>query len=141
MATTQVNFFLTCQGQQPPEAEFESDPEAVFQFDFGHQLIQTESDPQMIQVDNEGDLALTLSCGFSGLGAAAFNVVSCPSSIAPESSNDVSFSCEPNSPGTKVATLTLTTNDVDEQSVNFSLRCRGDEPPNEDVIFSGNFES
>jgi hypothetical protein len=113
-----------------PQPEFSSNPIAGSTLDFGDQQTGTESPDSAIQVTNLGEASLTLSsCNLSGAGAASFNINACPASIAAGTSASIQVSCQPASAGTKSATLTVSTNDSDESSVNYSLGCAGQAPP------------
>ena len=113
-----------------PQPEYSSSPIAGSTLNFGSQQTGTESGNSAIVVTNSGDANLVIqSCNLSGANASSFNVNACPSPIAPAGNSSILISCEPGSVGPKTAQLTVNTNDSDESSVNYSLACTGQAPP------------
>ena len=110
-----------CMVVQAPE--FDSTPEAGSTLAFGSQVINTESDPLSVQVDNLGALDLTLDCLITGADESQLNLISCPTPVAMAGSTQVTVRCEPTSVGEKTASLDITTNDDDETNVSFPLTC------------------
>jgi len=137
-----VNYGLSCNGVAPPEPEFDSTPPGNSVIDLGNQVIQEVSPPEAIAVNNSGGGVLTLtSCLLSGPDSSWFSVEVCPTSIGAASTEDILISCEPMTLGLKTATLTVHSNDSDESSVSYPLRCSGVLSPEQDAIFDGGFEN
>jgi hypothetical protein len=124
----------------PQVPEYSSNPVAGSTLDFGDQQINTESGELTVQVSNEGDGNLTLSCGLSGANPVDFNLGVCATPVAPAAMSNVTVTCEPATTGEKIAVLTITSNDVDESENSYNLICNGTEPPGENVIFANGFE-
>lgn len=120
----------------PPAAEFSSTPAAGATLDFGGQLVATESAALSIEVENLGDLGLTLDCQISGTDAPSFKLLACPTPIAVGESGDIALSCKPLAAGPKSAMLEVTSNDPDEAEVSFSLTCHGQT----EEVFTDGFE-
>jgi hypothetical protein len=113
-----------------PQPEYSSSPAAGSTLNFGNQQTAMESGDSAIVVTNMGDADLLIqSCQLSGANASSFNVNACPSPVTPFGNQSILISCEPVSVGPKSAQLTVTTNDGDESSVNFSLGCTGQALP------------
>lgn len=123
-----------------PEPEFDSTPGAGAVLDYGDQLLAVLSAPTAVRVDNLGDADLTVSCGLSGTDPGSFELIACPSLIVPSTGADVLVGCKPLATGRQQAVLTFTTNDSDESSVTFDLLCNGVDVPDDDLIFSDDFE-
>ncbi len=87
-----------------------------------------------------GAALLLASCGISGPNAPAFDVTSCPAFISSASAASILVNCNPSTFGLKSASLTIQSNDSDESSVNFGLRCRGVLSSEDDEIFKAGFE-
>lgn len=120
-----------------PDPEFESSPAAGALLDFGDQLIDELSNSLSISIDNTGTANLTISCALSGDDATSFRINACPAVVLPLAGEDLSLRCEPVSAVLKQAVLTLTTNDADEATVTYNLRCNGVDPG---LIFKDGFD-
>jgi hypothetical protein len=127
--------------QVVPEPEFDSTPPAGATLDFGLQALSNQSSPIAVLIRNLGNEVLTVSCALSGPDQASFNINDCPLNLAAAGSVEISFNCTPLRSGALSASGRLTTNDSDEGLVVFDLACTGEEPPNDDTIFSQGFEN
>ena len=135
-----VTYDLRCNGVDPAEPEFVSNPAAGALLNFGDQLTGEPGDPLLINVSNTGNADLTVACGLSGDDPTSFTINSCQAVVSPLANADLSFACEAASEGLKQAVLTLTTNDGDEGTVTYDLQCNGVEPIDPGLIFKGGFE-
>ena len=124
-----------------PLPEFQSVPGAGATVQFGDVVVGQTSGPQAIQIQNTGTADLTLSCGLSGSGQAAFSAQNCPSILAPAQNGSVQLTCTPTSATSRTATLTITTSDPDEGQVQYGLSCTGIAEPVADMIFFTGFEN
>jgi hypothetical protein len=121
--------------------EFHATPAPGTAFDFGNVSVNTPSALQTIHVDNIGAQALTLGCNFSGSHAADFSVFNCNTlPVSPFSSVNLQVRCYPAALGQRSATLTLSTNDADEPSVQYPMLCNG-VPFRPELMFINGFES
>lgn len=120
--------------------EFSSTPIAGTPLTFGSIVINTTSNPAVVNVDNLGTADLTLACNITGPNADQFNMVACPSPVPAAGSEGISVSCEPDSMGLKQASLDVSTNDAHEAEVSYPLTCTGIEAPAGDLIFSDGYE-
>ncbi len=122
------------------EPEYSSTPLPGATLAFGNVVITTASSPQVVDVTNLGGVDLTLSCDITGVNADQFDLAACPSPVVAAGSAQISVTCDPQSIGSKQATLEVSSNDADEGEVSFTLTCIGVEPPDEGLIFSDGFE-
>ena len=86
----------------PQVPEYSSNPAAGSTLDFGDQQINSESAELAVQVSNEGDGNLTLSCGLSGADPVDFNLGVCATPVAPAAMINVTVTCEPATAGENV---------------------------------------
>jgi hypothetical protein len=124
-----------------PLPEFQSTPAPGTSLEFGDQPVGATSAPETIQVQNGGAADLTLLCSLSGSGQGAFAIESCLPLVGSLLSGGIEISCSPAAPSSYQATLTLLTNDLDEPTVQYTLRCDGIDPPPEEMIFQTSFEN
>ncbi len=122
------------------EPEYSSTPPQGATLAFGDVVIATASSPQVVDVVNLGGVDLTLSCAITGVNSDQFDLAACPSPVVPAGPAQISVTCDPQSIGSKQATLEVSSNDADEGEVSFTLTCNGIEPPDEGLIFSDSFE-
>jgi len=134
MRRINVDLALDAFGQKLPEIE--TTLAAGSTLDFGELEIGTVSDAIAVQVDNTGEAELTVECAFSGDGAAVFEVLQCPESVAGAASGQIEVNCQPLIVGEYAASLDLVTNDPDEGEVSLVLLCRG----TTDTVFSDGFD-
>jgi len=127
--------------QTNPLPELQSVPGAGATIQFGDVIVGQTSASQAVQTQNTGTADLILSCGLSGSGQGAFTILSCPSVLAPAQNGSIQLTCSPDSATTRTATLTVTTNDLDEGVVQYNLSCTGIPEPVVDMIFLTGFEN
>ena len=124
----------------PPAPEFDSTPAASSIIDFFSAQIGNSSIEKTIRIDNLGTSNLTIDCGKSGSHTTDFKINACESPIAAGGNTNISLVCEPTAPGTRSATLNVSTNDADESRVSYNLTCFGQEEPLTGDIFVDGFE-
>lgn len=118
-----VSYPLTCTGTGSPE--FDATPVPSTNLNYGDVQISTVSDPQVIEVENLGNLNLLLNCNIVGPAADQFMLSECPSPVEPAVTVELSITCEPTSTGLKQGQLNVQTNDSDESEVSWMLNCTG----------------
>jgi CSLREA domain-containing protein len=83
-----------------------------------------------LQIFNSGDLTLTLSSvAFSGANASMFAISPMPANVVPLGSTSHDIRCTPSGAGTYTATLSFNTNDPDESSASYTVKCIGTAAP------------
>jgi len=134
MRRINVDLALAAFGDLLPEIE--TTPAAGSTLDFGALEVGTVSDFIAVQVDNLGEAELTVGCTVTGDGAAVFEVVQCPVSVASAASGQIDVKCQPAIVGEYTASLDLLTNDPDEGELSYGLLCHG----TTDTLFSDGYE-
>jgi hypothetical protein len=107
------------------QPEVASNPAAGSVLDLGDVAVADMGSVFNLEVTNSGDGDLTLSCQINGAQAGQFSLLSCPGTIAAAAGADISLRCDPTSVGEFSAALTVSTNDISEPVLNFSLQCTG----------------
>lgn len=130
----EIHYDLTCTGLA---AAFSSAPVAGAMLAFGLVLQGEVSDPQAVQVTNDGAADLALQCQISGANAADFASGPCPDTVIVGGSGEIQVTCRPLVVGPLDAVLELSTNDPQAGSVAFSLSCQG----GAQVVFADSFEA
>jgi hypothetical protein len=120
-----INLDLALDWLQSPQPEISTTPPAGSAVDLGDVLVGGQGSPYNLMVSNTGEGDLNLACAIGGAHAGQFAVLQCPDPIAPAGSGDVQLRCDPSQTGELSATLTLTSNDFDEPTLQFSLQCTG----------------
>ncbi len=128
-------FPLSCIGLAP---EIDSDPAAGSELVFGAVEVGLQSDAQLISLANTGNGTMTVGCALAGANPGSFTVIECPSAIPAGGSDDLSIACSPQATGSLQAELQVSSNDIDEPALNFTLACEGLPPEN---VFTDSFET
>jgi len=102
-------------------------PTTLDHTDFGIQLASTGSKSRIFTITNSGMADLTIgTISFSGTGMADFSVVSTPSSpLAPAGVTTFEVVFDPAAVGLSTATLSIVTNDLDENPFTFAIQGTG----------------
>lgn len=119
-----------------PLPGIETNPVSGASIDFGRVAVGSVTGPLNVQVHNPGNADLSLNCSLDGSGAGSFSIESCPATVLPDATIEVSLVCQPGSAGTHEAALLLESNDPDEPQLSFALLCVGTAVP----LFSDGFE-
>lgn len=126
--------------EEQPQPVFSANPGAGSSLDFGEDTLGETGALHSIQVNNDGNSDLTISCALSGNDASSFLLQSCPSLLAPAVGGTIGLRCSPNAIGSLAATLTVTTNDPAQATALYALGCTGVPVPIPDMIFNQSFE-
>ncbi|MDX1555350.1 MAG: choice-of-anchor D domain-containing protein, partial [Xanthomonadales bacterium] len=121
----------------PPAPEFDSTPPPGSELAFGEVELGATSPELSVTVDNLGTADLTLACDITGANADQFDLVACPTPVAPAGSVQLSLTCSPDSTGEKAASLDVTTNDENETNVSYQLTCTGVESSENPILDHG----
>lgn len=89
------------------------------------------SDTETVTVSNVGNANLSITMAITGTNANQFSVAPTSQTISPAGSYGLVVTFSPTSTGAKSATLTITSNDPDEPTVNVALSGTGGGPPPE----------
>ncbi len=103
--------------------EINTVPDVSTSLDFDDVIVNTQSDNEIISIENTGNLELTLSCGLSGGDMGSFSIVECPENLAAMTSGPLEIACNPDTTGMKTASLDINSNDADESHLSFELLC------------------
>jgi hypothetical protein len=116
-----VNYTVNCNVGAPPPPEFDSMPAAPGPLAIS--TFQGTNGSTTLVLRNTGSTALQIT-GFSPLPAPFGLSPSIPASIAAGQSLDYTLTCSATNTGFFTGTLSVSTNDSNESSVNFDLQCR-----------------
>ncbi len=108
-----------------PQPKITTNPLGGSSIDLGDVTPGASGAVMNISVSNTGNADLTLSCDVTGAQASMFVMLQCPSPIAASTSSDISLRCDPQNGGELTATLAVSSNDLTESQLYFSLSCTG----------------
>ena len=123
-----IEYPLNCTGLA---ANYNATPAADTIINFGDSDVNTATSNQSLSINNtSNDVELTLSATITGKNASDFNIVTKATSPLSSSagSTSIELNCTPSAGGKREATLELTTNDPDNQTVSYPLQCTGNAP-------------
>lgn len=120
-----INLDLALGSLTAPQPEIETNPVAGSVLDLGDVAFAAMGAEFDLEVTNSGEEELTLSCGISGAQSSHFSMIACPAAVVATASVDISLRCEPLAVGELSATLTVTSNDSSEPTLNYMLQCTG----------------
>jgi|GEM_PF-1531417 len=122
-----IEYPLNCTGLA---ANYNATPAADTIINFGDSDVNTATSNQSLSINNtSNDVELTLSATITGKNASDFNIVTGPTNpLSINGSTSIELNCTPSAGGKREATLELTTNDPDNQTVSYPLQCTGNAP-------------
>jgi hypothetical protein len=120
-----ATYTVQCTGSSAPAPEFSSNPLAGATLSIATNVGAPGTDTVMVTNNGNADLQVSASIG----GGPVFSVApSTAQTITAGNSRMFTVTCTPASAGLQIQTLTLATNDADENPVTYSVNCTGQAP-------------